>query len=116
LFIYFILKKEGKYMTLSQIPTKGIKVKGKFQKPQQNPDPIISFHLIFLKPLTASLSLSLSLSVKQKQFTHSSSHKFQIFFSCPLSLSLSALLLLSKIIYLPPKWLGVYTMFGRDAM
>jgi len=49
-------------MTLSQIPTKGIKVKGKFQKPQQNPDPIISFHLIFLKPLTASLSLSLSLS------------------------------------------------------
>jgi hypothetical protein len=103
-------------MTLSQIPTKGIKVKGKFQKPQQNPDPIISFHLIFLKPLTASLSLSLSLSVKQKQFTHSSRHKFQIFFSCPLSLSLSALLLLSKIIYLPPKWLGVYTMFGRDAM
>jgi hypothetical protein len=100
-------------MTLSQIPTKGIKVKGKFQKPQQNPDPIISFHLIFLKPLTASLSLS---SVKQKQYTHSSSHKFQIFFSCSLSLSVSALLLLSKIIYLPPKWLGVFTMFGRDAM
>jgi hypothetical protein len=77
-------------MTLSQIPTKGIKVKGKFQKPQQNPDPIISFHLIFLKPLTASLSLSLS-SVKQKQYTHSSSHKFQIFFSCSLSLYLSLL-------------------------
>jgi hypothetical protein len=30
-----------------------------------------------------------------------------------VSLSLSALLL-SKIIYLPPKWLGVFTMFGRD--